>query len=92
MRGGLSPKANTTNKYPVDGANVIKPVYLPSDIRAPFAGYTDMTGKAPAEIHAALDETKVYLGPGVYNMTKTITKGSIFGAGVTKTILKFLMK
>ncbi len=50
----------------------------------------NMTGKGASEIEAALAADKtVFLGPGTYNLSKTISKGTVYGAGIDKTILKF---
>ncbi len=92
QQNGEVEVSGTQSDYPLEGADVIRPVIMPPrDLRAPRPGLEDYTGRTPEEIVAALnDEGKeIYLGAGTYSLPSALTDGLIYGEGIGKTIVQF---
>ncbi len=84
-------------RYPLSGADVIRPVIMKMpDLRAnPHqigkTPLTDLSTRTGAQIVTALEAgVDVYLGPGTYDMgNSSLTGGLVVGAGIGKTVLRF---
>lgn len=83
-------------RYPVLGANLARPVMVAlGDLRAPpptLLGkrFTDYSGRPAVAIERALGAGEhVFLGAGDYELTRPITNGLVFGAGMEKTVLSW---
>jgi hypothetical protein len=83
-------------RYPVLGANLARPVLLAlGDLRAPpptllAKRFTDYSGRPADTIERALSAGEhVFLGAGDYELTRPITNGLVFGAGMEKTVLSW---
>ena len=81
-------------RFPMPGANLSRPVFVAlNDLRAPpptLLGrrFSDFTGKPPPLIERALAAGEhVFLGAGEYALTRPITNGLVFGAGMDRTVL-----
>ncbi len=98
---GAAPVFNTTTReqrlrFPLLGANLAQPVLVPlRDLRAPppmLLGkrFADLTGRPGSAIERALATGEnVFLGPGEYDLTRPITNGLVFGAGMERTLLRW---
>ena len=89
-----STTRETRVRFPVLGANIARPVFVAlGDLRAPpptLLGkrFSDFSGKPAAVIERALGAGEhVFLGAGDYELTRPITNGLVFGAGMEKTVL-----
>ncbi|MFM8469994.1 MAG: FHA domain-containing protein [Limisphaerales bacterium] len=91
-----STTAEPRLRYPVLGANLARPVFVAlGDLRAPpptLLGkrFNDYSGRPPAAIERALGAGEhIFLGVGEYELTRPITNGLVFGAGMEKTVLSW---
>lgn len=91
-KSGNIDLSGTRSGYPLDGADVIRPVIMPPrDLRAPRPGLEDYTDRTVEEILAALNNEgkEIYLRAGTYFLPTALTDGLIYGEGIGKTIVEF---
>lgn len=81
-------------RFPLLGVNLSRPVLVAlGDLRAPppllfGRRFTDFTGKPAAAIERALGAGEhVFLGAGEYELSRPLTNGLVFGAGMDRTVL-----
>lgn len=76
------------SRYPIDGPNIIAPVFVQlDDIRYDFT-YKPTGEQLQDTLRTGNDKgPTIHLAPGTYQMTQTLTKGKIVGSGAKKTIL-----
>lgn len=83
-------------RFPQFGANLPTPVFVSlGDLRAPppllfGKPFMNLSGQPAGAIEKALEAGgNVFLGAGEYELTRPITKGLVFGAGMDRTILNW---
>ncbi len=83
-------------RFPQLGANLALPVLVAlGDLRAPppqlfGKPFVNLSGQPASAIEKALDAGgNVFLGAGEYELTRPITNGLVFGAGMERTVLNW---